>query len=65
MAIGDNLNLTIDVSQEAAYYDGANVVAAFSQDQLVIRAIAEHDFVLRYDKAVAVLAGVDWAPGSV
>lgn len=60
MAIGDNLNLTIDVSQEAAYHDGSSVVAAFSQDQTVIRAIAEHDFVARYAEAIAVLTGVRW-----
>lgn len=61
MAIGDNLNLTIDVSQEAAYYDGVAVVAAFSQDQTVIRAIAEHDFVARYADAISVITGVRWS----
>ena len=63
--IGESLNLVVDASQEAAYHDGSAVVAAYSQDQTVVRAIAEHDFALRYDKAVAVLTQVDWAPGSV
>jgi len=31
----------------------------------VVRAIAEHDFGVRHDKAIAVLTQVDWAPGSV
>lgn len=61
LAIGDNLQLSIDVSQEAAYYDGSGVVAAFSQDQTVIRAIAEHDFVARYADAISVITGVRWS----
>jgi HK97 family phage major capsid protein len=60
MVIGDNLNLTIDVSQEAAYHNGSTVVAAFSQDQTVIRAIAEHDFGARDANAIAVIKGVRW-----
>lgn len=60
MMIGDNLNLSIDVSQEAAYYDGSGVVAAFSQDQTVIRALAEHDFAARFAPAIAVVTGVRW-----
>lgn len=63
--IGESLNLIVDASQEAAYTEGGAVVSAFDRDQTVIRAIAEHDFALRYDKAVAVLTEVKWAPGSV
>lgn len=63
--IGEAENLTVDASQEAAYYDGSSVQAAFSLDQTVVRALAEHDFAMRYDGAVAILQGVDWAPGSV
>jgi len=54
--------LIIDVSSEAAYFDGTNVVAAFSLDQTVIRVIEQHDFGLRHDASVAVLTGVTWAP---
>lgn len=54
--------LIIDVSSEAAYFDGANVVAAFSLDQTVIRVIEQHDFGMRHDASVAVLTGVTWAP---
>lgn len=63
--IGEAESLTVDASQEAAYHDGSSVQSAWSRDETTVRAIAEHDFIMRYDKAVAVLAGVDWAPGSV
>jgi len=63
--IGEAASMVVDASQEAAYYDGASVQAAFSRDETVVRAIAEHDFAMRYDAAIAVLTAVDWAPGSV
>lgn len=63
--IGEAETLTIDASREAAYNDGSTVQSAWSRDETTIRAIAEHDFIMRYDQAVAVLAGVTWAPGSV
>ena len=63
--IGEGETMSIEASREAAYHDGSAVQSAWSRDETVVRAIAEHDFVLRYDKAVAILAGVDWAPGSV
>ena len=65
VVIGESLNLMVDASQEAAYHDGTSVVAAYSQDQTVVRAIAEHDLGVRHDKAVAVLTQVSWKPGSV
>lgn len=58
--IGESLGLIVDASQEAAYYDGSSVVAAFSQDQTVIRVIAEHDFALRHDKAFSLIDTVTW-----
>lgn len=58
--IGESLGLIVDASQEAAYYDGSNVVAAFSQDQTVIRVLAEHDFALRHDKAFSMADTVTW-----
>ena len=60
--IGESMGLLVDSSQEAAYHDGANVQAAFSLDQTVVRAIAEHDLGMRHDKAVAMLTGVTWTP---
>jgi HK97 family phage major capsid protein len=58
--IGESANLIVDASQEAAYYDGSSVVAAYSQDQTVVRAIMEHDFALRRDTSFGVLVGVRW-----
>lgn len=58
VVIAENEMIEIDVSREAAYHDGNEVVAAFSQDQTVIRAIARHDLVVRHDYSVAVKTGV-------
>lgn len=58
--IGESLGLVVDASQEAAYHDGSSVIAAFSQDQTVIRVIAEHDFALRHNKAFSLIEGVTW-----
>ena len=63
--IGEAMNLIVDASQEAAYHDGTTVQAAFSLDQTVVRAIAEHDLGVRHDKAIAVMTELTWAPGSV
>lgn len=51
--IGDTLRLQIDSSQEASYFNGSSLDSTFSRDQTVIRAIAEHDFMLRHDFAAA------------
>jgi HK97 family phage major capsid protein len=58
--IGESQGLIVDASAEAAYMDGTTLVSAYSQDQTVIRVIAEHDFVMRRDVSVAVLKGVTW-----
>lgn len=58
VVIAENAQIMIDVSDTAAYHDGSNVVAAFSQDQTVIRAIARHDLVVRHDASVAVRTAV-------
>ena len=55
----------VTASTEAAYPDGTTIIPAFTRDETVVLAIAEHDFVMRYDEATAILVGVDWAPGSV
>lgn len=59
-ALGESQALIVDASQEAAYHDGSNVVAAFSQDQTVIRCIAEHDFVMRRQESIAMLKRVNY-----
>ena len=38
-----------------------NMVSAFTRDETLIRAIAEHDFHMRHDEAVSVITGVVWA----
>jgi len=53
--------LLVDSSTEAAYVDGSTTQAAFSLDQMVIRTILEHDFVMRHDFSIAVLTGMTWA----
>jgi len=58
--IGESSLVELAVSEEAAYYNGSSVVAAFSLDQTVIRAIARHDFALRRSVAGAVLTAVKW-----
>lgn len=63
--IGEAENLMVDASREAAYNDGSVVQSAWSRDETTVRAIQEHDFIMRYDKAVAILTGVNWKPGSV
>lgn len=60
VVIGESLNLIVDASAEAAYYDGSQVIASFSQDQTVIRVIAEHDFALRRDVSAAVMTAMSW-----
>lgn len=58
--IGEATGILIDASGDASYSDGSNTVSAFQNDQTVIRAIAQHDFAMRHDQAVAVLTGVTW-----
>lgn len=58
--IAESTNMLIDASSEAAYHDGSAVVASFSLDQTVIRAILEHDLVMRHDTNVIVMEEVTW-----
>jgi HK97 family phage major capsid protein len=61
LLIGEALELSVAVSDQAAYHDGSNVVAAFSLDQTVIRVILETDFAMRYDKSASMITGVTWS----
>lgn len=58
--IGESQSLILDASGEAAYHDGSNIQAAFSKDQTVIRAIAEHDFNMRHLESLAIMTAVKW-----
>lgn len=58
--IGETPTYQLAVSTEAAYHDGTNVQAAFSQDAAVFRLIIEHDFYLRHNRSVAMMEKVIW-----
>lgn len=59
----DSMRLELAVSREGTYTDAnGNLVSVFQQDQTLIRGIAEHDFHMRHDEAIAMLTGVRWAP---
>jgi len=58
--IGESLNVMVDASSEAAYYDGSQVQASFSLDQTVVRVITEHDLAVRRAESVALLNKVRW-----
>ena len=52
--------LALKSSTEATYNDGGGQRNAFQRDQTVIRAMASHDFDVRYDRLGAVITGVQW-----
>jgi HK97 family phage major capsid protein len=60
VVIGDATSILLDVSTEAAYHDGSSVVAAFSLDQTVVRAIFETDMQTRYPESIVLVTGVKW-----
>lgn len=60
VVIGEATSILISSSDQAAYHDGTNVVAAFSLDQTVIRALVEVDINLRHAASVHVLTAVTW-----
>jgi HK97 family phage major capsid protein len=56
--IGEEMGITIAVSDVASYKDsGGTLQSAFSLDQIVLRAISKHDFIMRRDASVQVLTG--------
>ena len=60
--IFDALSLSLGMSQDASYTDASgNQRNAFERDETLIRAIAEHDFHMRHDEAVACITAVKWA----
>lgn len=61
VVVGEHMGIDVAVSTEAAYVDaGSTMRAAFSRDETVMRAIAQHDIGLRHLPAVAILTGVTW-----
>jgi len=64
MMIGEDMDLVIDFSKEAAYKDaGGNMVSAFQRDQTLVRVIAKHDFGPRHVECIAVGTAVKWGAG--
>ena len=61
VVVGEHMGIEVAVSTEAAYRDASsNLQAAFSRDETVMRAIAQHDIGLRHLPAAAILTGVPW-----
>lgn len=60
LLIGDTEAVTIASSDTAAYDDAGTIRSAFSNDETVVRLIAEHDTGTRYNVAFALLSGVTW-----
>lgn len=64
MMIGEDMDLVIDFSKEAAYKDAnGNMVSAFQRDQTLVRVIAKHDFGPRHVECITVGIGVKWGAG--
>lgn len=60
IVIGEATSILLSASEDAAYHDGAAVVAAFSMDQTVVRAIVEVDLAPRHDEAIVVVDTLTW-----
>jgi HK97 family phage major capsid protein len=60
--LGEASTLIVDASTEAAYHNGSAVVASFSLDQTVIRALVHHDLGIRHPESIVVMTGVTWTP---
>jgi HK97 family phage major capsid protein len=60
LILADSNLFEVQVSIEAAYHDGSNVQAAFSQDAAVFRVLAGHDFNVRHTASLAYINDVTW-----
>ena len=60
VVLGEATSVLMDVSNTAAYQSGANIIASFSQDQTVIRAIVEMDLQVRHTESVVMIDTVKW-----
>lgn len=58
LLLADSMSVAVESFDGAAYYDGSSVVSGASRDETVIRAISEHDFNIRHNKAGAVITTV-------
>ncbi|MCA0944499.1 phage major capsid protein [Salipiger pacificus] len=56
----DEMAVSVQASDVAAYHDGTSVVSAFSRDQVAVKVVASHDMDARHNEAIAVLRSVRW-----
>lgn len=56
--IGEDMAIEVKASEEATYWDGSQLVSAYTNDQTVMRAITRQDFGVRYGSAFVVRTGV-------
>ena len=55
------MNLTIDTSSEASYWDGTAYQSAYSKDLTLMRVISEHDLGCRHVESIVKIEAVKWA----
>jgi HK97 family phage major capsid protein len=60
VVLGESMNLMIDTSSEASYWDGSAYQSAYSKDLTLMRVIAEHDLGVRHDASIAMIEAVKW-----
>ena len=54
------MNLMIDTSSEASYWDGSQYQSAYSKDLTLMRVIAEHDLGVRHAESIVMIEAVKW-----
>jgi len=60
VSIGDELSAQVNLSRDAAYWDGAAEQPAFSRDETVLRIIHKTDLAVRRAERVIVISGAAW-----
>lgn len=60
LIIGDAPRVGFESSNVAAFLDGGVMKSSFAERKVVTRLVMENDFNTLYDKAIAVLTGVNW-----
>jgi HK97 family phage major capsid protein len=60
VVLGESMNMMIDTSTEASYWDGSALQSAYSKDLTLMRVISEHDLGVRHDASIVVIEAVKW-----
>lgn len=60
VVLGESMNLMIDTSSEASYWDGSAYQSAYSKDLTLMRVIAEHDLGVRHAESLVMITAVKW-----